>query len=63
MKNYLLLPYFLSIGLWANQMPFSTDNPYENINVIEEKQIKGENFKEVYENQNPIENSSFDFFG
>ena len=47
----------------ANSSPFTSDNPYQEISTIEKKQIRGEDFVEVYEVQNNIEKSSFDFFG
>lgn len=63
MKKLLLLPCLATIVLLANNSPFSAENPYESISTIENKQIVGDNFVEVYESQNNVENSSFDFFG
>lgn len=63
MKKLLLLPCLATIVLLANNSPFSAENPYESISTIENKQIVGDNFVEVYESQNKEENSSFDFFG
>lgn len=63
MKKFLLLPCLVSIVLFANSSPFTTENPYENISTIDDKQIVGEDFVEVYESQNNIEEPDFDFFG
>ena len=63
MKKFILLPIFVSITVLANSTPFASDNPYQEISTIEKKQIRGEDFVEVYEVQNNIEKSSFDFFG
>ena len=63
MKKFILLPIFVSITVLANSTPFVSDNPYQEISTIEKKQIRGEDFVEVYEVQNNIEKSSFDFFG
>lgn len=63
MKKLLLLPCLATLVLLANNSPFSIENPYESISTIENKQIVGDNFVEVYENQNNVENSNFDFFG
>lgn len=63
MRKFILLPIFASIVLNANSNTFPNENPYEGLSTIEDKQIVGENFVEVYESQNNVENSSFDFFG
>jgi len=63
MKKFFLLPLLASVVGWASSTPFSNNNPYEEISTIERKQIKGENFVEVYENQNNIDHTTFDFFG
>ena len=62
MKKLLLLPYLASLVLFANSSPFSMENPYENISTIENKQIIGDNFVEVYENQNNIKRPDFSLF-
>ena len=62
MKSYYLLTILASVILFANPLPYATDNPYENISTIEEKQIKGDNFVEVYKHQNNISESTFTFF-
>ena len=62
MKKLLLLPCLASLVLFANNSAFSTENPYENISTIEDKQIIGDNFVEVYENQNNIERQNFSLF-
>lgn len=63
MRKFILLPIFASIILNANSNAFQNENPYEGLSTIEDKQIVGENFVEVYESQNNVENSSYDFFG
>lgn len=63
MRKFILLPIFASIVLNANSNTFPNENPYEGLSTIEDKQIVGENFVEVYESQNNVENSSYEFFG
>ena len=63
MKKFLLMPCLVSIVLFANSSPFTTENPYESISTIDDKQIRGKDLVEVYENQNNIDRTDFDFFG